>query len=77
MAAAGLKGARVARRGLAAHLRAPFAAGATTAFASTLLSFRLVERMDGARSYAPFAAYRVALGALALERLGGRRGHRA
>ena len=77
VAAAGLKGARVARRGLAAHLRAPFAAGATTAFASTLLSFRLVERMDGARSYAPFAAYRVALGALALERLGGRRGHRA
>jgi undecaprenyl-diphosphatase len=64
--AAGLKGMRLARRGLDADLRAPFAAGAAAAFVSTLASAPLVARMDRARSYLPFAAYRVALGAVAL-----------
>lgn len=66
VAATLLKAVRLSRSGLAGELRVAFAAGAATAFASTLLSFRLVRRMDEARSYAPFAAYRVALGALAL-----------
>jgi undecaprenyl-diphosphatase len=64
--ATALKGLRLARRGLPRELRAPFAAGAAAAFASTLASAPLVARMDRARSYAPFAAYRVALGTLAL-----------
>jgi undecaprenyl-diphosphatase len=71
--AAGLKGLRLARRGLAPGLRGPFAAGAVAAFASTLASTRLVKTIDGARSYLPFAAYRVALGTAALARL--RRSH--
>jgi undecaprenyl-diphosphatase len=69
VAATGLKGARLAGRGLPRELRAPFAAGAGAAFVSTLLAARLVGVVDGARSYAPFAAYRVALGVLAVRRL--------
>ena len=69
VAATGLKGARLARRGLPGHLRAPFAVGALSAFASTLASAPLVRVVDGAPSYAPFAAYRVALGVAALARL--------
>ena len=51
--ATGLKGMRLARRGLAPELRAPFVAGAAAAFASTLASRRLIGLMDRARSYAP------------------------
>jgi undecaprenyl-diphosphatase len=68
VAATGLKGARLAKRGLPAELRAPFAVGAATAFASTLAASRLIGFVDGARSYAPFAAYRVAFGLAALRR---------
>jgi undecaprenyl-diphosphatase len=67
--ATALKGMRLAKRGLAPELRGPFAAGAAAAFASTLASRRLIGAMDRARSYRPFAAYRVALGAAALSRL--------
>jgi len=66
LAATGLKGYRLARRGLPAGTAAPFAAGLAVSFASTLASSRLVGRMDAARSYAPFAAYRIALGSAAL-----------
>ena len=69
VAATGLKGARLAQRGLPADLRAPFAVGALAAFGSTLLSAPLVRVIDDAPSYAPFAGYRVALGAAALLRL--------
>jgi undecaprenyl-diphosphatase len=69
LAAAGLKGYRLWRRGLPRELAVPFVAGAAAAFGSTLASSRLVSVVDGARSYAPFAAYRVALGAVALRRL--------
>jgi undecaprenyl-diphosphatase len=68
LAAAGLKGYRLSRRGLPRELAAPFAAGATAAFCSTLAATRLISVVDGARSYAPFAVYRVALGAVALRR---------
>jgi undecaprenyl-diphosphatase len=68
LAAAGLKGHRLSRRGLPRRLAAPFAAGALAAFGSTLFSSRLVPLVDGARSYLPFAAYRVALGTVALTR---------
>ena len=69
VAATGLKGYRLARRGLPAGMAVAFAAGLGAAFGSTLASSRLVPRMDAARSYAPFAAYRVALGAASLCRL--------
>lgn len=66
VAAAGLKGFRLARRGLGRDLVGPFAAGALASFASTLAATRLVRAMDEAPSYAPFAAYRVGLGVAAL-----------
>jgi undecaprenyl-diphosphatase len=66
LAAAGLKGFRLARRGLARELVAPFAAGALASFASTLAATRLVRAMDEAPSYLPFALYRVGLGTTAL-----------
>jgi undecaprenyl-diphosphatase len=62
-----LKGARVAGRGLDRDLRAPFAAGAVAAFASTLAAAPL--RRLVLCSWAPLGAYRVALGAVALRRL--------
>jgi undecaprenyl-diphosphatase len=65
-AATGLKTLRLGRRGLPRSLRAPFAAGAAAAFASTCASAPLIGVIDGARSYLPFAAYRVGLGALVL-----------
>jgi undecaprenyl-diphosphatase len=68
LAAAGLKGFRLSRRGLPRSLAAPFAAGAAASFGSTLASSRLVPLVDGARSYLPFAAYRVGLGTVALRR---------
>ncbi len=72
LAAAGLKGFRLARRGLPRGVAVPFAIGSLASFGSTLASSRLVGRMDRARTYAPFAAYRVALGIGSLGVLGRR-----
>jgi undecaprenyl-diphosphatase len=69
VAAAGLKGYRLARRGMPTGEALAFAAGGLAAFASTLAAIGLVPRVDRARSYLPFAAYRVALGTLVLSRL--------
>ena len=66
LAAAGLKGFRLARRGLARELAGPFAIGALASFASTLAATRLVRAMDEAPSYLPFAVYRVGIGVAAL-----------
>lgn len=60
-----LKVTRLAQRGLAPELRAPFAAGAAAALASTLLARPLMR----VRRQRLTAAYRIALGALALRRL--------
>ena len=65
--AALLKSVRVAQRGLARELWAPFAAGALAAFASTLAAAPLARLTQ--RPWAPLAAYRIGLGALALRRL--------
>jgi undecaprenyl-diphosphatase len=70
--ATGLKGLRLAGRGMPRELRAPFVAGAGAAFASTLASRRLIGFMDRARSYLPFAGYRVALSCVARIRLNSR-----
>lgn len=70
--ATALKGVRLARRGLAPGIAPAFGAGAAAAFVSTLACSPLVAVADRARSYAPFAAYRVVLGAAAL--LAGRSG---
>jgi undecaprenyl-diphosphatase len=65
--AALLKSARVAQRGLARELRPAFAAGAIAAFVSTLVGAPLARLT--LRAWAPLAAYRIGLGALALRRL--------
>ena len=69
LAAAGLKGFRLWRRGMPPEIVGSFALGALASFASTLVSSRLISMVDDARSYLPFAAYRVALGGIALPRL--------
>jgi len=66
--ATALKTVRLGRRGLPRELRGAFVSGAAAAFVSTLASRRLTNVMDNARSYVPFAAYRVALGVVALRR---------
>jgi undecaprenyl pyrophosphate phosphatase UppP len=71
VAAAALKGYRLAQRGMPAGDALAFASGGAAAFASTLAASGIVQRMDRARSYLPFAAYRLALGAVALLRLNG------
>jgi len=50
---------------------AQYAAGAGAAFVSSLAAARLVPRIDGLRSYAPFGIYRIALGAVAHIRVAG------
>ena len=60
-----LKSVRLARRGLPAGLRAPFAAGLGAAALSTLFFRRLLTWTESARSYAPVGAYRVVFGACA------------
>lgn len=69
LGAAMLEALRLARHPLPKALLRPFAAGTAAALLSTIAARRLAAAMDGARSYAPIAAYRVALGAAALRRL--------
>jgi undecaprenyl-diphosphatase len=64
--ATALKGVRLAKRGLPPGIALPFAAGAGAAFVSTLACSPLVAAADRAPSYAPFAAYRIVLGTVAL-----------
>ncbi|MEX2196073.1 MAG: undecaprenyl-diphosphate phosphatase [Thermoleophilaceae bacterium] len=68
LGATALKGARLARRGLPPGTAGALSVGAAAAFASTLASARIVEAVDNARSYRPFAAYRIAIGLAALSR---------
>lgn len=64
--ATGLKGYRLARRGLPPRTAAAFAAGVAAAFASTLASARIVRSVDRGHSLLPYAAYRTALAAVTL-----------
>ncbi|UGS33758.1 undecaprenyl-diphosphate phosphatase [Capillimicrobium parvum] len=67
--ATGLKGVRLARRGVPGPVRRAFAAGTAASFASTLGSTWLIRQVERDRSLAPYAAYRVALAALVIRRL--------
>ncbi len=69
LAAVALKGSRLLRHGVAPALRAPLAAGAASAFLSTLASARVLRdgRRDG-RALAPYAFYRCLLALLVLAR---------
>jgi undecaprenyl-diphosphatase len=66
--ATGLKGARLAGRGVPAPVAGAFAAGIAAAFVSTLASVRIVRAVERDRSFAPYAAYRAGLAAVVLRR---------
>ncbi len=69
-----LKTLRVRRRGLASGAAVPFALGAGASFLSTLGAARLMRPRERDGPLAPYAAYRVLLGALVLGRLSSREG---
>jgi undecaprenyl-diphosphatase len=71
--AAILKGMRLGRRGPAPEFRVPFALGAAASFVSTLVSTRLVGRLDRHGSLAPYALYRVGLATAVMRRLSSQR----
>ena len=64
--ASALKGLRLARRGVPAGTGRAFAAGAASAFASTLLAARVIPR---GRPLAVYSAYRVGLAGLVAGKL--------
>ncbi len=71
--ASGLKGARLARRGVPAELRRSLAIGVAASFASTLASQRLIGLVERDRALWPYAAYRAGLAAVVLVKLGQQR----
>jgi undecaprenyl-diphosphatase len=75
--ATALKGFRLARRELPPGVGRGMAAGALSAFCSTLVSMRLIAMLERGRSLLPYAAYRAALGTVALVALRGRARRRA
>jgi undecaprenyl-diphosphatase len=73
LGAAALKGTRLARRGVLPELRRSLLTGVAAAAASTLASQRLIGLVERDRALWPYAAYRAALAAVVLTRLGGTR----
>jgi undecaprenyl-diphosphatase len=67
--AALLKAVRLQRRALPAGTAAPIAVGTAASFASTLGSASLIRAFERDRSLAPYAVYRIVLGATVLRRL--------
>ncbi len=67
--ATGLKGARLARRGVDPELRRSLAVGVAASFASTLASQRLIGLVERDRALWPYAAYRAGLAAVVLAKL--------
>ncbi|HST68709.1 MAG TPA: undecaprenyl-diphosphate phosphatase [Solirubrobacterales bacterium] len=68
--ATGLKGARLARRGVTPEVRRSLAVGIAASFASTLASQRLIKLVERDRALWPYAAYRIGLAAVVLAKLG-------
>lgn len=68
--ATALKGYRLSRRGIEPDMRQALAAGAGSAFASTLASTWLIHQVERDRSLLPYAVYRAALAAVVIRRLG-------
>jgi undecaprenyl-diphosphatase len=64
-----LKGERLRRRGIAPGTGRTLALGAAAAFASTLVSQRLIRVVERDRALWPYAAYRVGLASVVLGRL--------
>jgi undecaprenyl-diphosphatase len=74
LAAIALKGLRAVAPSAEDTPRAAVLTGAGAALASALLAMPLVDRLERTRSYAPLAAYRIAIGALGLSAAARRQG---
>ena len=68
LGAVGLKGTRLAKRGVTPGTGRALAIGGAAAFVSTLASQRLMRLVERDRALWPYAAYRVALAAVVLRR---------
>lgn len=68
--ATALKGVRMRRRGIAPGFGRAIATGTVAAFASTLVSQRLIALVEGDRALWPYATYRLALAAVVMARIG-------
>ncbi len=66
--AVALKGARLRKRGLTPATKRALVTGAAASFASTLASMRLIRLVERDRALWPYAAYRLALAGLVLQR---------
>jgi len=70
--ATALKGGRLAQRGTTPELRRALGIGIAASFSSTLASQRLIRLVERDRALWPYAAYRLALAAVVLAKLGRR-----
>ncbi|HMW44761.1 MAG TPA: undecaprenyl-diphosphate phosphatase [Solirubrobacterales bacterium] len=77
LGAVGLKGVRLARRGISRRQARWLAIGTVTSFASTMAATDLIRMVERDRALAPYAAYRIAFALLILARLAADRGDRA
>jgi undecaprenyl-diphosphatase len=68
LGAVGLKGTRLAKRGITPGTGRALAIGGGAAFASTLASQRLIRLVERDRALWPYAAYRLALAAVVIRR---------
>ncbi|MBN8866090.1 MAG: undecaprenyl-diphosphate phosphatase [Solirubrobacterales bacterium] len=66
LGAVGLKGARLARRGISRRQAKWLAIGTATSFASTMAATDLIRMVERDRALAPYSAYRVAFALLIL-----------
>lgn len=76
LGAVGLKGARLARRGISRKQARWLAIGTTTSFASTIAATDLIRIVERDRALAPYAAYRIAFALLILLRMSADRDNR-
>jgi undecaprenyl-diphosphatase len=65
-----LKGVRMRRRGMPPAFRESLALGTAASFASTMLSQGLIRLVERDRALWPYAAYRIALAAVVVGRMG-------
>lgn len=69
LGAVGLKGARLAKRGISRRQARWLAIGTATSFASTVAATDLIRMVERDRALAPYAAYRIAFALLIVARL--------
>jgi len=77
LGAVGLKGVRLARRGISRRQARWLAIGTATSFASTIAATDLIRMVERDRALAPYSAYRMVLALLILARLADERRHRS